>query len=58
MAKFDIQVTVTVEAADEEQAEAVVGDILNDMYAEDRAITHWEFTEFVPCDDLRNSCCC
>lgn len=55
--KFDIQVTITVEAKDEEQAEAVVGDVLNDIYAEDRAITHWEFTEFVP-SELAQSCCC
>lgn len=55
MAKFDIQVTITVEAVTEELAEMKIENVLNDFHQE---FEDWNFTEFVPCDDLRNSCCC
>lgn len=59
MQKYDIQVTFTVIAKDEQEAEHNVSSYLrvaNEvMDAPD--ITNWEFTEFVP-SDLKNSCCC
>ena len=57
--KFDIQVTITVNANEESEAENTLSDFLKyaciTMGSPD--IVDWEFTEFVP-SDLAQSCCC
>lgn len=59
MKKYDIQVTITVLAKDEPEAESKVSDFLKyaiiTMGSPD--INDWEFTEFIPAD-LKQSCCC
>jgi len=52
METFDITVTITVQAEDEKHAEKLVSVSLH------RDFMNWEFTEFVPNEDLRSSCCC
>lgn len=57
--KFDIQVTITVLANNEREAENKISDFLKystmTMGAPD--VTEWEFTDFVPAD-LKQACCC
>lgn len=57
--KFDIQVTITVLANNEIDAENQVQEFLkiSKLTLDDPNIVDWEFTEFVPVD-LKQSCCC
>ena len=57
--KFDIQVTITVLANNEIDAEDQVQEFLkiSKLTLGDTDIVDWEFTEFVP-TDLKQSCCC
>ena len=57
--KFDIQVTITVLANNEIDAEDQVQEFLkiSKLTLGDPDIVDWEFTEFVP-TDLKQSCCC
>ena len=57
--KFDIQVTITVLANYEINAENQVQEFLkiSKLTLGDPDIVDWEFTEFVPAD-LKQSCCC
>ena len=59
MEKFDIQVTITVLAHNEVDAEDQVHEFLkvSKLAVGDPDIVDWEFTEFIPAD-LKNSCCC
>lgn len=59
MQKYDIQVTITVLAKDEAEAEGKVSDFLkySTMTMGSPDINDWEFTEFVP-SELKQSCCC
>ena len=57
--KYDIQVTITVLAQNEIDAEDQVHEFLkiSKLSIGDPDIVDWEFTEFVPAD-LKQSCCC
>ena len=57
--KFDIQVTITVLAQNEIDAEDQVHEFLkiSKITLGDPDIVDWEFTEFIP-SDLKQSCCC
>ena len=59
MKKYDIQVTITVLAKCEGDAEDQVQEFLKTakLTVGDPDVVDWEFTEFVP-SDLKQSCCC
>lgn len=59
MQKYDIQVTLTVLAKDEKDAEQTVQDYLKESthWVNSPNFVDWEFTEFVP-SELKQSCCC
>lgn len=61
MEKFDIQVTITVTAMTENEAEGTVMKHLKaaDMVLGNPDIVEWELTEFVP-NELKSCCstCC
>lgn len=59
MKKYDIQVTITVLAKEEKDAEQVVTTFLKDadVILSNPDVVDWEFTEFIP-TDLKQSCCC
>ena len=59
MEKFDIQVTVSVIAKDENDAEEKTMLFLKEatIVTSNKDILDWELTEFVP-NELNASCCC
>lgn len=59
MQKYDIQVTITVLAREEKEAEEKVKDYLklSGRIVGYPDLVDWELTEFIPAD-LKNSCCC
>ncbi len=59
MDTYDIQVTISVIAKDEQSAEHEVMMHLKaaDVVLANPQIKEWELTEFVP-SDLKQSCCC
>ncbi len=59
METFDIQVTITVLAKTEDDAEREVMLHLKsaDVVLANPHIKEWELTEFIPAD-IKNQCCC
>lgn len=59
MEKFDIQVTVSVIAKDERDAEEKTMLFLKEatIVTSNKDVLDWELTEFVP-NELNQSCCC
>jgi hypothetical protein len=59
MEKFDIQVTISVIAKDESDAETKTMLFLKEgsIVTGNKDILDWELTEFVP-NELNASCCC
>lgn len=60
MKKYDIHVTFTIMAKDEQKADE---EVINFLKLSGRAVgcpnlIDWELTEFIPTEELAKACCC